>query len=128
MKYLPKKNQTTVIVVVAVVLLAIVLLLTLPSKRPVPKPAFQAQVSITDQGFIPATLMVKKGTKVNWVVSDTKPHQIASDPHPSHNSLPALLQNQPSQSSYSYTFDKVGTFTYHDETDPLKLRGSVIVK
>lgn len=91
-------------------------------------PSSQAQVKITDQGFIPATLLVKKGTQITWINTDSRPHQIASDPHPLHNLISSLYQDKPTSGSYSFIFTKVGTYTYHDETNPLKYHGTVIVK
>lgn len=90
-------------------------------------PLNEAKVMITDKGFTPATLMVKVGTLVNWLSQDKKLHQIASDPHPLHNLLPGFFQNQPSL-SFTFTFTKAGTFTYHDEKNPLKSKGTIIVR
>jgi plastocyanin len=47
---------------------------------------------IADEGraFNPALLIVSKGTKVTWVNDDSFVHFINTDPHPSHNNLPAL--------------------------------------
>ncbi len=98
-----------------------------PSVKQIPALPVSAQVMVTSQGFTPATLMVKTGTQVNWVSQDKKPHQIASDPHPLHNLLTALFQKQPAL-SFSYTFTQVGTFSYHDEKNPLKFLGTIIVK
>lgn len=93
-------------------------------------PTTQAQVKITAKGFVPKVIMVKKETTVVWVNKDNKPHQIASDPHPLHNLLKGLIGNKPlsTGTSYSFTFNQVGTFTYHDELNPLNLHGTVIVK
>lgn len=89
-----------------------------------------AQVTITEQGFVPQTILIKKGSTVNWTNRNNKPHQIASDPHPTHSLLPALGQGKllPAGSSFTLTFDRTGTFTYHDEENPLKFKGVVIVK
>lgn len=92
-----------------------------------PAPKYSAQVAVTIQGFVPATLLVKKGTQVTWL-GVHQIHQIASDPHPLHNELPGLFESKPSSGSYSFTFNNVGTFTYHDEVSPLKFHGTVIVE
>lgn len=100
--------------------------LTPAVKLPVPT----AQITITAQGFVPQTILVKKGSTLNWTNRDNKPRQIASDPHPTHSLLPLLGRGKilSAGSSYTFTFEKVGTFTYHDEENPLKLKGVVIVK
>ncbi len=89
-----------------------------------------AQVTITAQGFIPQTILIKKGSTINWTNQDSKPHQVSSDPHPTHTLLPAIGKGKllPAGSSFTLTFDKTGTFTYHDEQNPLKFKGTVVVK
>ena len=73
-------------------------------------------VSITQNGFSPQTIQIKKGQSVIFTNTDTSPHQVASDPHPTHTNLPgfdsqeALLTNE----SYVFIFEKTGTFAYHD--------------
>lgn len=89
----------------------------------------QAHVSTTKDGFTPQTIQVKKGQSVTWINTDKSPHQVASDPHPTHTNLPgfdsqeALTLND----SFTFTFEKTGTFTYHDNLNPLKFRGTVVV-
>ena len=143
-----KKYLITVLIIGLVIALALVLggyyylsysQGSLSLKLPTPQPAVspvpptatsQAQITISSKGFLPQTLLVKKGTKVTWTNTDKKPHQIFSDPHPSHSKLPALNQAKPltPNSSDSYTFTTIGTFTYHDEENPLKFKGVVIVE
>lgn len=80
------------------------------------------QVYITPTGFEPTTMSIKRGTPVEWVNTDTKPHWVESDPFPEATGLPDLNSRQafgPNE-SYTYTFSKTGDFTYHDQTDPLK--------
>lgn len=92
-------------------------------------PQMQAQVTITDKGFSPATIKVKKGSQVTWTNLDKAPHLVASDPHPTHTLLPGL--ESPvllSNDSYSFIFEKVGSFTYHDHLNPYKFKGTVIVE
>lgn len=91
--------------------------------------ANQAQISITAKGFVPQVLSVKKGTQITWTNNDNKAYQIYSDPHPTHTSLSELSSGRLKQNeSYSFTFEKTGTFTYHSEFNPLKFYGTVVVK
>ena len=79
-----------------------------------------AYISITDHGFVPSEITVDRGTSVVWRNETTDPHQIASNPYPERDDLPSLNSDshlQPS-SEYSYTFDKTGTFGYHDYLRP----------
>lgn len=89
-----------------------------------------AQVSIADTGFIPKTISVKVGQAVTWINTDTNPHQVASDPYPSDTTLASLNSkgNLITNDSFSYVFNKSGTYTYHDELNPYTLQGTVIVK
>lgn len=94
-----------------------------------PKVVTEAVVSITEEGFSPATIQITKGSAVRWTNTDSSPHQIASDPHPTNTSLPGLYSDPLAEGdSYSYTFEKSGTYTYHDHLNPLKFKGTVIVK
>ena len=92
--------------------------------------ASSATVTITGSGFTPETVTVKRGQKVEWINTDTVPHQIAPDPHPVHSSYPALSETdalQPNE-SMTFSFDASGTYTYHDESNPLTFKGVVIVE
>lgn len=103
-----------------------------PTKAPVhqPLPSSEALVTINKDGFEPATISITKGSQVTWVNKDGQPHQIASDPHPAHSLLPDLFLDEPltTDSSFTFTFEKEGIFTYHDELNPLKLQGVVIAR
>lgn len=90
----------------------------------------QAVVTITDQGFSPSTIKVKKGTQVTFTNLDTKLHRVASDPYPTHSTLPGFDSVEPLNvnDSYSYIFEKSGTFTYQDYLNPYKIKGTVIVE
>lgn len=89
----------------------------------------QAAITITKDGFTPASLTVKQGTKVTWTNTDTAPHAIASDPHPTHTNLKGLESiNLDQKGTYSYTFTKPGSYTYHDHVNPYKFRGTVVVE
>jgi plastocyanin len=89
-----------------------------------------ADVSISDTGFTPATLTIKKGTTVTWTNTDQKPHRVAADPYPDKSSLPDLDSADPLQQNdaYSYTFDTAGKYTYTDYLNPLKLHGTIVVE
>lgn len=89
-----------------------------------------ASVTISKDGFVPATIRIKKGTTVIWTCQDDSPHQLASDPHPIHEGLAGLDSEEPlaKGDTYSFTFDTIGTFTYHDHLNPLSLLGTVVVE
>lgn len=89
----------------------------------------EAKVMITKGGFNPATLTVKKGTQVTFVNDDADSHQIASDPYPT-NTLNLSLNAPTSlktKDTFSTILNKSGSFTYHDQLNPFKLKGTIIV-
>lgn len=88
-----------------------------------------AQVEITKNGFSPLTLTVDQNTIVTFVNKDDKLHRVVSDPHPTHETLPALdsQTNIPPDGQYSFLFDKPGSWTYHDEENPLVFQGTIDV-
>lgn len=88
------------------------------------------QVTITANGFSPATISIKKGQTVTWLNKDTNPHQPVTDPYPEENGLPGFADEGAltTGETYGYKFNKTGTFTYHDHLNPYRLKGTVIVK
>lgn len=89
-----------------------------------------ATVQITAAGFVPETIKIKQGESVSWVNTDTAAHQVAADPFPSHSKLPSLVTEQSlgQNESFTFTFDKKGTYTYHDPLNPDTLKATVIVE
>ncbi|MDP2684915.1 MAG: hypothetical protein Q8P20_07830 [bacterium] len=85
-------------------------------------------VWIMDGSFNPSVVTVKVGDTVTWVNKDDIDRQVASDPHPTHTALPDLESNALSVSDvYTFTFDEVGTWFYHDHLNPIQ-KGTVIVE
>jgi len=85
-------------------------------------------VEITDSGFNPQTIVIKKGSVVTWINRGDQTHTVASDPHPTHTDLPGLISNPMKKNqSFSFTFEDVGTFGYHCHLH-LNEKGKVIVK
>ncbi|MDP2672117.1 MAG: cupredoxin domain-containing protein [Candidatus Daviesbacteria bacterium] len=100
------------------------------TSAPVTISSSQAQVTITDKSFEPATLQIEKGQQVTWVNQDQDLHQVASDPHPTHTNLSGFDSEEPlaKDDAFSFIFEKEGTFTYHDHLNPLEFKGTIIVK
>lgn len=87
-----------------------------------------AQIQITQNGFEPANLSIKKGTIVTWLNTDQSIHQIAANPHPTSEDLPSLISEiLNNDQSYQYTFEETGTFGYHDKLKPT-INGTIEVK
>ncbi|MES2971553.1 MAG: cupredoxin domain-containing protein [Patescibacteria group bacterium] len=89
-----------------------------------------AQVEITKDGFVPATLSITKGTTVTWTNKDSSVHRVASNPHPEHTGLQGLDSQDVigiESGTYSYTFNTPGEYTYHDHLNPTT-NGTVVVQ
>ncbi len=92
-------------------------------------PSSGTTVTYTTNGFTPSTLTVKKGATVTFVNQSGGRMWVASDPHPIHNfySGTALGQHCPDTAgvafdqcragdSYTFVFNKVGSWGYHNHT------------
>jgi len=89
----------------------------------------KASVSITAGGtFSPAVITVKKGTTVTWTNTGSAQVWIASNPHPTHTDYPGFDSKAAigTGESYSFTFNKVGSWGYHNHLNPTVM-GTVIV-
>ena len=86
------------------------------------------EVDYTASGFTPAEVTIKKGEMVKFVNRTEDPMGVASAPHPVHTDYPGFDQGKSSASGmneYSFTFDKVGTWGYHNHENPVH-RGTVV--
>lgn len=102
----------------------------------------EVTVAYTDQGFSPKEITVALGTTVNFVNQSSKGMWVASAKHPDHTvySGTSLNQHCPdtanasfdectavvSGNSFSFTFNKEGTWKYHNHVDATQF-GTVIV-
>ena len=99
-------------------------------------------IEITSSGFSPKTLDVKKGDKVNFINKGTSDSWPASVIHPTHLAYPGsdikkcgtaeavnifdACKGLAQEESYSFTFDEIGSWSYHDHLNPSKT-GTIIV-
>ena len=107
-----------------------------------PVPPAGVTVIYSNQGFAPKSVTVPLGTTVTFVNQSSSGMWVASAAHPTHivYSGTSLSQHCPdtantsfdacaavaSNNSFSFTFNKVGTWNYHNHTDASKF-GTVIV-
>ena len=93
-------------------------------KTPTPKPSpvintVVHNVSISNFAFVPATITVKKNETIVWTNKDSTSHTVTGGD---------LLSNPLGQGeTYSFAYDKTGTFSYHCSIHP-SMRGTIVVK
>jgi len=88
----------------------------------------ESQVTLSQSGFSPKTLTVKKGTTVTWVNGSGETGNVSSNNHPTHTLYsPLNLGNFSDGDSVTLTFDKTGTYGYHDHLNP-QFTGTVVVQ
>ncbi len=91
----------------------------------------------TDSGFVPASFTVTAGTSVTFQNSGSGAMRVASDPHPAHTDYPTTggcvastfdsCSNIAPGMSWTFTFDKVGTWGYHNHLNPSE-KGTIVVQ
>lgn len=113
-----------------------------PAPAPTPTPSdapMTATVVYDGKKYVPASVTIAKGGTVTFM-ANTEKMWVAADPHPSHTNYDETARQQhcaagatksfdqcvPS-ASYSFTFDKAGTWDYHDHLNSAA-EGVVIVK
>lgn len=82
----------------------------------------------TEQGFVPQNVHIKKGDTVKFVNQTKTPFWPASNSHPSHGIYPEFdprVQIAPGD-SWSFTFNKVGNWGYHDHM-AASMQGRIVV-
>lgn len=127
------KTSITIIVIIIIALAAVGVYFATRGKQPNTTTTGLATstgntVTFTDSGFSPSTLIVKKGDTVTFKNNASNSVWVASNPHPLHNGYPTTggcvsstfdsCQNIAPGSSWSFTFDIVGSWGYHNHLNP----------
>lgn len=88
----------------------------------------EEMVTLTADGFRPNNLTIKAGATVVWVNKSGSTATVNSSPHPSHTDFPRLnLNSFPDGGTLSLTFDKPGTYKYHNHLNPSQF-GTIVVQ
>jgi plastocyanin len=132
----PGGSKKLVLIVIGVLVVGVILALVLQgsnnknsntNKSPqttAAKPQTIGSVEITSSGFVPATIKIKAGSQITWTNNDSGPHHVVSD-----SNLPDLDSNVLNpKDTFGLTFDKAGTYTYHDQQNNGAFKGIVIVE
>ena len=100
---------------------------------PTPTPSTGATITITSSGVSPRAVTVSVGSRVTFVNNDSRVHDMASDPHPSHTACPPINDVgflQPGQSRTTGNLNTPRTCGYHDhnrESDT-SLQGTITIQ
>ena len=92
----------------------------LPARAEAATPA-TAEVKIDNFSFGPVMLTVAPGTKVTWTNRDDIPHTVVADDKTFKS------KTLDTDETFSYTFDKPGTYAYFCSIHP-HMTGTVVVK
>lgn len=94
-----------------------------------PAPAvFKNMVTYKNGVFTPSNFSVKSGATVSFVNESDEGMWLASNPHPTHTSLPQFNTTRAYNKGeiYKFTFTKKGSFGYHNHLNPMA-RGTFTV-
>lgn len=96
------------------------------------QPAVDVVVTITSSGVTPKDLQVSVGSRVTFVNSNSRAHDIQSDPHPIHSDCPVLNEVgfiRPGESKQTGVFAVERACGYHDHNQSTNqaLRGRIVV-
>jgi plastocyanin len=91
-----------------------------------------ATITIGANSLTPATVTITSGQSITFVNSDSRAHDMASDPHPGHTDCPAVngASIPAGQSRTTNAFTTARTCGFHDHLDETNanLRGSIVVR
>src|SRR5687768_8074033 len=96
-------------------------------------PVATTTITITAAGVSPSRITVPPGSRVTFINSDSRSHEMTSDPHPDHGDCPPIDQVgflTPGQSKQTGNLTVTRTCGYHDHNlpDTASLRGEIIVQ
>ena len=103
------------------------------STSPSPGPS-AATITISNNAVSPKNVTVTRGSQVLFVNNDSRPHNMASDPHPDHTDCPEINQvgvlnpGQSRQTGNMTTNRAVCGFHDHDNPTVVGLQGSITIQ
>ena len=96
-------------------------------------PTGAATITITASGVGPKQVEIPVGSRVVFTNNDGVPHEMASDPHPSHEICPPVNEVSalaPGQSRQTGVFTVARTCGYHDhgQSTNTSLQGTIVIR
>lgn len=90
-------------------------------------------ITITSSGVNPKTVVVARGTQVTFTNNDSRSHEMASDPHPTHENCPEINQVgllDPGRSRQTGNLNTPGACGFHDHNQPqnASLQGTITIQ
>jgi plastocyanin len=91
-----------------------------------------ATITITASGVSPRDVTVALGSRVTFQNNDSRPHDMASDPHPEHTGCPEInvgfIQAGQSRATQNLTIARVCRYHDHNQPDVASLQGTIRVQ
>ena len=103
------------------------------ASTPAPTPATDTTITITSSGVSPRSVTVSAGSTVTFVNSDSRVHDMSSDPHPSHTDCSEINQVgflSSGQSRETGAFNTARTCGFHDhnQSTNTSLQGTITIQ
>lgn len=96
--------------------------------KDIPQRPPENTVWVLGASFNPSVVTISAGDSVTWVNKDKLNRQPASDSHPSHTNVPGFESSPLAlDGTYTFTFDEVGEWYYHDHLNPIS-KGKIVVE
>jgi plastocyanin len=100
---------------------------------PSPSPGDTATITIANNAVSPRNITIARGSQVTFVNSDSRRHQMSSNPHPEHSDCPEINDVgflNPGQSRQTGNMNTVRTCGYHDHemSTVLSLQGTITIQ
>ena len=90
-------------------------------------------ITITNNAVSPQNITIARGSQVTFINNDSRPHEMASNPHPEHTDCPEINQVgfvNPGQSRQTGNMNTVRTCGFHDHNqDQVRsLQGTITIQ
>lgn len=117
------KNILPILVFLLILLIALAVLFFMPRQDTLPKPELPEgthRIVLAENGFVPDTLVIKKGETVVFSTDQDGLFWPASNLHPSHLEYEDFDPKMPIKagSEWSFAFEQTGVWEYHDHLAP----------
>lgn len=106
---------------------------TNPNPVPSGTPPAGPTITITSAGVSPKQLEIAVGSRVVFVNNDSVPHEMSSDPHPTHEQCPPINEVSalaPGQFRQTGVFPTARSCTFHDhgQNTNTALQGTIVIR